>query len=803
MCTRLLPILALLPLSAAQAASFPPEVSVGGLRAESGADGTVGITLISATERGGVGRYLASPGDLNDDGVDDIAISAGVLGIYVYFGSTTVEDVTFRLDGLIAENGGDGSLGFLIRGVESPRIGGAGDVNGDGIADLLVASQDDAFLIYGSDSGFPAEIDLATLSLENGGDGSVGTVLRSPDETRVGEGLAAAGDVNDDGRDDFIVTVIGVDCTEPFICATNHYLVFGRDQSFGAELSLPSLLQENGGDGSAGVVLRDPVQTRNDRLFRPFVTTAGVGDLNGDGVADLALAAPDQTQDTVRGLAYVLYGRDAWPAEFDLPTLQADNGGDGSDGFVVVPVVASDFAAVVVAAPGDVDGDGMVDLLVGANGVDSDDSDTGATYLIRGQRGGFGAELEIASLLEVNGGDGSVGTVFDEGASAGAIAELGVTVAAAGDVNADGVRDFLISRTEFLRTEFGRVYLVYGRHDGFGARVDLSTFEAQNGGRGDDGVIFLAADPVGDFQIPNIAGDFDLNGDGLGDFLIGDDTARGIEEGDADINGEGYVFFGRLPSSLSARIVGMDTRSAACRNVTIDQTVSIGLAEFSLDESFDCGFLGLDFLPDEQIVLQADGVNFGAALNGEVAGLGVGANVICENTTTAQSVTADIVDGLWDCEAAGLASENQDALVITVRGVIEPFLPEQPALALTLSGMDTRGTACQNLTTGELVNGSLPDVRLVETIDCDALGLVSSADDQVTIQGQGRNFGATLTGEMSRLGGQVEVRCDNRTTGVTRFIVLPEGEAAFDCVAAGVAVNNQDAVTVTVRGLVE
>jgi hypothetical protein len=143
------------------------------------------------------GFSVSSAGDVNADGFDDVIIGARGLGggaAYVLFGSAARFGTTVDLGALSPDQG------FTISGngiFVGTSVSSAGDVNGDGLDDVLVAAHTElssaAYLVFGNEGGF-TDIDLATFGSADG------VVLLGPLSA-----VAAAGDVNADGYDDVIV----------------------------------------------------------------------------------------------------------------------------------------------------------------------------------------------------------------------------------------------------------------------------------------------------------------------------------------------------------------------------------------------------------------------------------------------------------------------------------------------------------------------------------------------------------------------------------------------------------------------
>jgi len=347
-------------------------------------NGLNGFALNGAVAGEYSGGAVSSAGDFNGDGIDDLAIGAfradvnavpGAGRVYVVYGSDSQLPNPVQLSDL------NGLNGFILNGDgEETRFGdaisAAGDVNGDGIDDLILGDYyadvggrtraGRAYVIFGSDQGLPNPFDIATL------DGSNGFVINGDaTEDYAGISVDAAGDVNADGIDDLIVGALGASSLT-HVDAGRSYVIFGSTQG------LPHPFDLGDVNGLNGLILEG-----GSVAELAGASVSGLGDINGDGIDDLAIGAPiadpDGREDA--GLAYVVFGSESpLPSPLDLSNL------NGSNGFAMSGRAAGDRFGGSVSNGGDVNGDGINDLIVGARGVGTMFvPDNGTSYVIFGR----------------------------------------------------------------------------------------------------------------------------------------------------------------------------------------------------------------------------------------------------------------------------------------------------------------------------------------------------------------------------------------------------------------------------------
>lgn len=539
-----------------QAISVPPvqasltgELDLNSIYSSSSEAGAlfVGVPREHITQYDHTGYNVSSAGDVNADGYDDFLISAfgadseltGVGKVYLVYGR---EDLYLNQQQL-ANIGSVDLQGAVFHGIYNGGWGDlktekAGDVNGDGYDDILIAStfaepngeySGQVYLIYGGDNTLTGDLLLSDLFTGQ----LAGAVFNGNAQwDAAGTSISGNGDVNGDGFDDILISAPNVKQDDQAVGQT--YLIYGQSGGLSGEYDLSEIES----DSLAGVVF---IGLPNSSLG---TSAAIIGDVNGDGYADMLISAlnyDSENYENVHPLSYLIFGQQSGLEGLveisDLPlssltyaelNIQFEN----QEGYLN----QYNFSYIRVDAAGDVNGDGLSDMLLGAGYYSDSDGYAGPTYLIYGQQSGLVGSLDVNELAM----DGASGAVFVED-----IIDEHYSLATAGDVNGDGFDDILIGATPsyYWYPEDGMAYLVYGKTAGLTGSISLSAIALGTLG----GVMFTGSPSTAH----DLASAGDVNGDGLDDLIFGAD--------DKGLMGSAYLLYGvgTSPSIQSSSIAGI------------------------------------------------------------------------------------------------------------------------------------------------------------------------------------------------------------------------------------------------------
>ncbi len=496
-----------------------------------------GFIIQGDAETDWLGNSVSGAGDINGDGVDDLIVGAR-LGddgganageAYVIYGKTG------NTRGLVDTTGGLASGdGFILQGDDvgdalGISVSGAGDVNGDGIEDLIVGARDgndgganagEAYVIYGKTGTTRGTLDTSSLAAADG------FIIQGDMEgDLLGESVSGAGDINGDGVDDLIVGARWGD--DGGTWAGEAYVIYGKTGNTRGPVDTTGLAAADG-----FIIQGDDA---GDELGQ---SVSGAGDVNGDGIDDLIVGARFGDDGGVdAGEAYVIYGKAG-----NTRGLVDTTGLAAADGFIIQGDAEEDWLGYSVSGAGDINGDGLDDLIVGAYLGDDSEYAAGEAYIIYGKTGTTRGRLDTTGLAAADGfiiqGDAEEDW-------------LGVSVSGAGDINGNGFDDLLVgaNRGDDGGSMAGEAYVVYGgAHLGEVDTDDqtltgVASKSALLGGAGDDTLEAHADTEVlyggaGDDVLELVDDSFRRVDGGLGDDTLVLDFSGTLSLTDASVRGK-------------------------------------------------------------------------------------------------------------------------------------------------------------------------------------------------------------------------------------------------------------------------
>lgn len=654
------------------------------LRATVGSDPTV--TLV-ATNSTGSDATITGWIDFNADGVFDNAteqatamVPTGSLGTHVtltfptvpsdFVGETfarfrfstdaaagnpeglasdgEVEDHAFTIslptDGeVISDQKISNGLGGFVAGslASGDRFGSSitaiGDLDGDGVIDMAAGAPGTGsgagavHVLFMNDDGTVR----GSQRIASGVGGLLPGSFTSGDA--FGSSIASLGDLDGDGVTDIVVGALGDEVSGNGAEGTISVLFLNADGTVKNQRKI--------GNGLGGIAEGTLL---SDDGFGGAVTV--LGDVNGDGITDLAVgAALDDTTGDGEGAVYVLF-MDASGA-----AVQSSKIIDGQTGFAVGSLDAGDAFGSSVAGIGDIDGDGIPDVAVGAASDENLDDAEGAVYVLQ-----LNADGSVKLQSKITDG---LGGLADGTLNAGD--QFGSSVAGAGDLNGDAVPDLIVgaSQAGTPNVNEGAAYILLMSANGsVQQQVEISNTSG--------GFLDLSAGTTDGFgSAVTVLGD--INGDNVVDLAIGasQDENIGVSEGAVYVLG--------LEGSTTATITGVKFNDINVNGIR--------------DGSFVSGSN-----PVVQLVFDMSG-STGSPFSGTPVG----------------NINGDFAsDTILDAELAGLIALNnqliQQGLGQTARVALTPFASSSVSLDMDLV---TPGIQLSTFPAADMDGNGVPDVE--------------------------------------------------------------------------------------------
>jgi VCBS repeat-containing protein len=535
--------------------------------------GTAQGTILSGAAGSGFGAAIAGGGDVNGDGRPDVVVGSPTAGngaIQIFFGNAGA--FSSAAAGTIQGNAAGDRFGSSVA---ISSAGGTSSINGDARADIIVGAplenaggQSDtgaAYIIFGNAS-LPTDVStpstgallkIAGLDGNKAPYNGTNAAVDALSDT-VGFTVYSPGDINGDGRADYIIGAPGAENGNVTNLAGQSdndngagFVGYGQTTFASANLNPGNYT----GASTIGTVIRGGDAATNEY----FYGISAVGNFNGGTTSELAFASP--TRDlaptgvrTDNGVVYVESNFTQQGGAFNIATAD----------FQIVGATTGDRLGTAIAF-GDVNGDGFADLIIGAPGADASGTDSGAVYIV------FGAatnSLPAGGLIDLNaitftaglGNAGGLDVVRIAGSAAGQ--GFGASVAFLGNFDGGGATsgDFAVG----TNGGSGDAFVING---GTAASVAARSIAAPDG----TNVLQLDGPTVTAGSTVLVANVGDVNGGGQADLGVGIGGANAA-----------YIIYAKTASQSAAGLSYADTGlSYDSASVSVDQIVAnfAGVAE--------------------------------------------------------------------------------------------------------------------------------------------------------------------------------------------------------------------------------